>query len=333
MISRVAEHCFWLARYLERCENMARVLDVNQTLLLDFDVPLEQQWKPLLIISGIHDFAKHGDSEAVQEHLTWQTENPVSIASSLAYARENARIIREVVSLEFWERINYYYLWLQGDSSRALYERDRNEFYSQVRRINQLLTGVAEGTMSHGEAWDFFLLGKHLERACQTARILDVKYHLLLPTPDLIGTPIDSAHWMAILKSCSGYEPFHKQRAGFEHGTQVADFLIFDRIFPRSVRFCLYKCKTASERISGRKRGEPGNELERQLDALIDWLNLLGIEDLVRAGLHESLTKVVDAIHEMGDAVYRDYFEIPVERLAEMLKPVQQTQTQMQSSA
>ena len=100
-----------------------------------------------------------------------------------------------------------------------LYDRDRNEFYGQVRRINQLLFGVGEGTMSHGEPWEFYLLGKYLERGCQTARILDVKYHLLLPTPDLVGTPIDNAHWMAILKSCSGYEPFHKQRHSFEHGT------------------------------------------------------------------------------------------------------------------
>src|SRR5580658_10333787 len=128
MISRVAEHCFWMARYLERAENTARVLDVNQTLLLDFDVPVEQQWKPLLIISGIHDFKPPADSENVQNYLTWDRTNSVSIASSLAAARENARIIREVISADVWERLNYYYLWLQNPDARALYERDRNEF-------------------------------------------------------------------------------------------------------------------------------------------------------------------------------------------------------------
>jgi len=333
MISRVAEHCFWLARYLERAENTARVLDVNQTLLLDFIVPIDHQWKPLLIISGIHDYEGSAESEDVQRHMTWDPENACSIATSITSARENARIIREVVSHEYWERINFFYLWMQGDASRALYERDRNEFYGQVRRINQLLFGIGDGTMSHGEPWEFFLLGKYLERACQTARILDVKYHLLLPTPDLIGTPIDNAHWMAILKSCSGYEPFHKQRDGFEHGTQVADFLIFDTIFPRSVRFCLIQCREASRRISGPKNRVERNELEHMLDEAIDWLNLVGIDDLVAAGLHESLTRVVNAIHEMGGAVYRDYFEIPVERLAEMLTPTVGRQSQMQSSA
>src|SRR5579871_1791120 len=224
MISRVAEHCFWMSRYLERAENTARVLDVNHTLLLDFDVPIDQQWKPLLIISGIHNFARTPDAETVQAYLTWDPDNPCSIVASLAAARENARIVREVISGEFWERMNYYHLWLRGVHARELYDRDRGEFYSQVRRINQLLHGIGEATMSRDEAWDFYLLGRYLERACQTGRILDVKYHILLPTPEHVGTPIDGAHWAAILKSCSGYEVFHKRRRGADLGTAVADF-------------------------------------------------------------------------------------------------------------
>src|ERR1700751_1985463 len=128
MISRVAEHCFWMSRYLERAENTARVIEVNQTLLLDFAVPTEHQWKPLLIISGIHDFAEHSSAEAVQHHLTWDAANPCSIANSIAYARENARIIREVISADMWERINYFYLWLQGAEAHEQYEGDRNGF-------------------------------------------------------------------------------------------------------------------------------------------------------------------------------------------------------------
>src|SRR6516162_4918792 len=139
-----------MSRYLERAENTARILEVNQTLLLDFDVPLEQQWKPLLIISGIHDMPGEPDAEA-----------------------------------------------------RRLYERHRSEFYNQIKRVNQLLHGITDSTMSHDEPWEFIQLGKYLERACQTARILDAKYHILLPTPEHVGTPIDSAHWVAILTSCS----------------------------------------------------------------------------------------------------------------------------------
>jgi uncharacterized alpha-E superfamily protein len=309
MISRVADHCFWMSRYLERAENTARVLEVNQTLLLDFAVPLEQQWKPLLIISGIHDMPGEADGESVQNYLTWEASNFASIFCSIAAARENARNIREVISAEAWERINFYYLWMQSAQARTLYHTDRSAFYSRIKRINSLITGISEATMSHGEAWDFFQLGKYIERSSQTARILDVKYHILLPTPEHIGTPIDIAHWVAILMSCSGYEPFHKQRPGADPGVAVADFLIFDSIFPRSVRFCLGKCRAAAYAISGRPHGQPGNEAEHALDGLVDWLNLIRIDDFVEAGLHEALTSVINRIHGIGDAIHRTYFD------------------------
>lgn len=311
MISRVAEHCFWLSRYLERAENTARVLDVNRTLLLDFDVPVEQQWRPLLIISGIHDFPNAADAEAVQNYMTWESENPCSIVTSLGAARENARIIREVISADMWERLNYYYLWLQSPTARNLYDKNRSEFYSQIKRINQLLHGIADGTMSHGEAWEFFQLGKYLERACQTARILDVKYHILLPTPEQIGTPVDNAHWVAILTSCSGYEPYHKKhRASADPGSAVADFLIFDPLFPRSVRHCLTQCRKAAHAISGRPLEDADNAVEEGLADLLAWLDGRNIADVVRTGMHEALTVVVDRTHDIGEAVHRTYFDV-----------------------
>src|SRR5687767_7282187 len=111
MISRVAEHCYWMSRYLERAENTARILQVNQTLLLDFHVPTEQQWRPLLIISGIEDYEGDCNAESVQEYMTWDERNLCSIASSVRAARENARIVRETISAEMWERVNAAYLW------------------------------------------------------------------------------------------------------------------------------------------------------------------------------------------------------------------------------
>jgi uncharacterized alpha-E superfamily protein len=314
MISRVAENCYWMSRYLERAENAARVLDVNHTLLLDMDVPVEQQWRPVLFISGIHEYSGEPEAEAVQHFMTWEPANPCSIVGSLAAARENARIIREVISAEMWERLNYYHLWLQGAIGRALYERNRSEFYGQIRRINQLIYGIAEATMTHGEAWEFYQLGKRLERACQTARILDVKYHILLPTPEHVGTPIDNAHWVAILMSCSGYEPYHKkQRATTEPSTAVADFLIFDPLFPRSVRSCVSESLQAARAISGRAPGEEEPECETLMRELIDWLDRNSIRSVIRDGLHESLISVVNRIHSIGDAVRRTYFEAPLD--------------------
>jgi len=312
MISRVAEHCFWMSRYLERLENIARVLDVNHTMLLDFQVPIEQQWKPLLIISGVHDMPGEPDAERVQHYMTWERDNPSSIGSSLAAARENARIIREVISAEMWERMNYYYLWMQSPAARHLYASNRSDFYNQIKRINQLLHGIGEGTMAHAEGWEFFQLGKYLERASQTGRILDVKYHMLLPHSADVGTPIDNAHWVAILTSCSGYEAFHKFRGTMDQGISVADFLIFDSAFPRSVRYCLRRCQVAAHSISRRPLSQVGNDVERGLLNLIGWLQLVNIDDLVRAGLHESLTNVINRIHDIGHTIHRTYFDFEI---------------------
>lgn len=311
MISRVAEHCFWLSRYLERAEDTARILDVNQTLLLDFDVPLEQQWRPLLIISGIHHLPAGADAETVQHYMTWEAANLSSIASSIGAARENARIIREVISAEMWERLNYYHLWMQSPAARALYSSGRSEFYSKIRRINQLIHGISDGTMSHGEPWEFFQLGKYLERACQTARILDVKYHILLPTPEHVGTPVDNAHWVAILTSCSGYEPYHKQqRAPEDPAVAVADFLIFDPLFPRSIKRCLLESQKAAQAIGGQPSSQPGNEVEEAIDSLTSWLNHRDISAVIKEGLHETLTIVVNRIHEIGAIIHQTYFDI-----------------------
>jgi uncharacterized alpha-E superfamily protein len=310
MISRVAEHCFWMARYLERAENTARVLEVNQTLLLDFHLPYEQQWMPLLIICGIHEFPKEeATGERVQDHMTWDEENPFSIVSSLAWARENARIIREVISAEMWERMNYYHLWLQSPDTRAMYDCNRGEFYAQIRRINQLLHGISDVTMSHGEAWEFLQLGEHLERASQMARVLDVKYHMLLPRLDDVGSPIDNAHSVAILMSCSGYEPYHKKQrvTPTDPGVAVADFLIFDQPFPRSVCHCLIRCRRSLDAI-GRPAGVVATIADRKLDELLNWLDTRDIKDLIASGLHESLTHVVEGVHAVGQAVHDTYF-------------------------
>ncbi len=326
MISRVAEHCYWLTRYLERAENTARVLEVNHTLLLDFHVPVEQQWRPLLIISGIHDYKGEPTAENVQDFMTWDDKNPFSIVNSMAAARENGRIIREVISAEVWERLNFYHLWIRSQASQNMYATSRSEFYGQIRRINQLIHGIASGTMSHGEAWEFFRLGMYLERACQTARILDVKYHTLLQKVEDIGSPVDNAHWIAILMSCSGYEPFHKKarvQTG-DPGAAVADFLLFDEQFPRSIRRCLDECIKSS----GRAGGEAKNEVDQRLGELIGWLDAREIGDIVRDGLHECLTHIVDSVHEIGHAIDRTYFNPPVMPPANGKLPTGPSQTQ-----
>lgn len=329
MISRVAEHCFWLARYLERAENTARVLDVNHTLLLDFHVPAEQQWKPVLIITGIHDYPKEPTAENVQEHMTWDEKNPFSVRSCLYWARENARIIREVISADMWERINFYHLWFQSVAAREAYDTNRHEFYAQVKRINHLVHGIADATMSHGEAWEFFKLGTYLERASQTARIMDVKYHTLLPKVEDVGTPVDNAHWLAILMSCSGYEPFHKKPrpVPIDPAAAVAEFLLFDEQFPRSIRRCVWECEGAAAAAAGNALGCEPTAAEREIGALLEWLDRRTIADVVRDGLHEALTHIVDSGIKIGNAIQTSFFA------AEVKPPPRRTAAMGQSQA
>jgi len=313
MISRVAEHCYWMARYLERAENTARILEVNQTLLLDLQVPIEEQWKPLLIISGLHEYDDEPTSENVQDFMTWDTENPFSIVTSLWWARENARIIREVVSAEVWERMNYYHLWLQKAESRELFHGNRGEFYAQIRRINQLLSGIANATMSHDEPWQFVRLGRSLERLNQTARILDVKYHTLLPRVDDVGSPVDNAHWMAILMSCSAYEPFHKTGwAMTETANAVVEFLMFDDHFPRSIHHCASSCSRSLKAIASYSPTDPHRITEADTVAaeLLNWLDSRSGKQVIADGLHESLTHIVDSTHDLGSAVTQTYFAL-----------------------
>ena len=201
-----------MSRYLERAENTARVLEVNQTLLLDLDVPVEQQWRPLLIISGIHDMTGAVDARGgpeIHDLGRGQPEQHRLVAGRGPRERPHhprGHQRRDVGTDELL-------LSMDADPPHASStSRNRSEFYNQIKRINQLIHGISEGDDVARRGLGVLPLGKYLERACQTARILDVKYHILLPTPEHVGTPIDNAHWVAILTSCSGYEPYHKQR-------------------------------------------------------------------------------------------------------------------------
>jgi uncharacterized alpha-E superfamily protein len=212
-----------------------------------------------------------------------------------------------------WERINYYHLWLKADA-REVYDTNRHEFYAQVKRINHLVHGIADATMSHGEAWEFFQLGTYLERASQTARIMDVKYHTLLPKVEDVGTPVDNAHWLAILMSCSGYEPFHKKPKSvpMEPGAAVAEFLLYDNEFPRSIRRCVWECEAAAEAAAGNPVGREPTAAEREIRELLEWFDSRTSADIMRDGLHEALTHIVDSVIKIGNAVQASFFAAEV---------------------
>jgi uncharacterized alpha-E superfamily protein len=257
-------------------------------------------WGSALTVSGEDEaFAKRfesdgrGDGEVVQEYLTWNLANPSSIVRSAGAARENARSIREVVSLEVWEAINEFHLWLQDRRGRGDYARHRDSFYRQVRSSTQLILGAIQNSMLHDNAFDFISLGVLLERLGQTARILDVHHHALLQLPSTIV--VEETLWLSLLRACSGFEPFMKRSAGRVTPSAVAAFLILEPKFPRSIRFCLHH---ATRRLASIRSPE-----ETVLPKLESHRRLLALEAFIaeqprwlegRERLHQLLTHIVE---------------------------------------
>jgi uncharacterized alpha-E superfamily protein len=312
VISRVADHCFWLGRYLERADSTARVLQVTRNLSLDAGLTPRQCWGPVVVVSGEQERfrTRFGgaleDGDLVQRYLTWDQEDPSSIRRSLAAARENARSIREVVSLETWEAVNELHLWLASAEAEARWRDDRHGFYRDVRRSCQLALGFVQGTMLHDDPYDFIVLGVMLERAAQTARILDVHHHALTGANALEAT--ETAVFLALLRACSGFEPFMKRSRGAVSPGAVATFLFLDSEFPRSIRFSIAQAHARLERIRPAGAvGRPGGESLERLRQLDVWIATLRA-GAVAAGtdLHALLTRVVDDTSAICDAIGRE---------------------------
>jgi uncharacterized alpha-E superfamily protein len=312
MLSRVADSIYWLNRYIERAENVARFIDVNLNLMLDLPTDITQQWQPLIYTTGdLELFQNHYgeiNAENVIQFLTFDGNYPNSIISCVQKARENARSIREIISSEMWEEVNAFYLMLKeasvGKPLDAL-----PDFFAQVKMSSHRFAGVMDATMSHNEGWHFGQVGRFLERADKTARILDVKYFVLLPSAKWVGTALDQIQWIALLKSASAYEMYRKcQHRITPHN--VAEFLILNRQFPRSVHFCLWQAEQCLHEITNTSVGTWCNGAERSLGRLCSHLGYLTIEDVMESGLHEFLDQIQSSINEVGARVYSSFFAI-----------------------
>jgi uncharacterized alpha-E superfamily protein len=344
VISRVADHCFWFGRYLDRAESTARLLQATRTLVFDADIPVTQCWQPLVIVSGeLPSFKKRygmdtlGDGEAVQRYMTWELDNHVSIHSSVRAARDSARQIRDVISLECWEEINELFLWLELESTKQLYQRNREEFFRHVRRSTQLCLGIVRGTMLHEEPMRFLWLGTMLERVGQTARILDMHHHTM--AIEAAHDVVQVAVWLSLLRACSGAEVFMKKNQGRVTAQSVAQFLLFEPAFPRSLRYCLRSARSIlSEIWPSDATTEPvaqpmrssvvDRRSPRRTEDLCDWLDERAKTFASVNGIHELLTTVVD---EIGAICMQISAEIQGPTRSKLL-PAGQSQSQTQTA-
>ena len=311
MLSRVADAIYWMSRYTERAENVARFLDVTLRLNLDLSVGSFEPWEPLLQATGdIEPFTARYQKvtqENVVRFLTFDSDNPNSICSCLQAARENARSIREIIPTELWEQINTLYMTVNAASADHLSIDSPHTFLTQVKRGSHLFEGLSHAIMSHGESWHFSRIGCMLERADQTSRILDVKSLLLLPTSSGILNAIEDIQWAAVLRSTSGFEMYRKR---YHHITpeRVVGFLLLDRDFPHAVHHCLIKADQSLHAISGSPVGAFSNPAEQQLGQLWAELAYSEVEAILSAGLHDFVDTLQQQLNMVGNALHDTFF-------------------------
>jgi uncharacterized alpha-E superfamily protein len=313
MLSRVADSIYWAARYLERAENTARFIDVNLQMSLDAPIAFSGQWQPLVAITGDRPSFQQRYSgptrDSVIQFLTSDAANPSSILSCLGKARENARSVREVISSETWEQVNRLYLLVsRGDAGRRALA-DSYAFFSEVKLLSHVISGVIDNTMSHGQAWHFYRLGRMLERADNTSRLIDVKYFLLLPSIEDVGGPIDELQWSILLRSATALEMYRK-RHGRISPEGVVDFLLLNTEFPRAILFCLSDAEESLHAVSGAPAGTFRNSPEKILGGLRSDLAYAQVYDIIAAGLHEFLEDLQLRLNAVGDGITETFFAI-----------------------
>jgi uncharacterized alpha-E superfamily protein len=311
MLSRVANSIYWLGRYVERAENVARFIEVNLQLALDHPDDSEEQWSPLVTTTGDHEAFAERFGEATRENvlrfLTFDVENPNSILSCVRAARENARSVREALSSEIWMQINTFYLRVTDPLAPDRARTAPHEFYSEIKTASHLIAGVAWATMTRDQAWHFWRVGTWIERADKTTRILDVKYFLLLPSMDDVGSPHDDVQWAAVLQSASGLEQY-RRRYGVISPINVVRFLLLDVEFPRAAMYCLTQAEISLHEITGAGREAFRNTAEQRLGQLRSELAYTKAEEIIAVGLHEYLDTLQGKLNRVGDAIYETFF-------------------------
>jgi uncharacterized alpha-E superfamily protein len=314
LLSRAADAVFWAGRYVERVDNIARAIAVNLSLILDSPISTGEQWAPLYQVTNDDlEFEKRyakPTQDNVLRFLTFDETYPNSILSCLQSARENARSVREIISTEVWEHVNHLYLLIREASLPNRKPRTNHSLYQEIRLACHLIEGLSFATMSRSEAWHFWRLGQMIERADRTSRILDVKYFILLPKLDYIGSPVDDIQWGAVLKSCSGLEMYRK-RHGRLSPDKIVEFLLLDREFPRAVLFCLTEASNSLNHITGSSPGTFRISSEQKLGQLRSELLWSDASEIIVAGLHEYLDLFQEKLNAVGDHINENFFVVP----------------------
>jgi uncharacterized alpha-E superfamily protein len=312
MLSRIADSLFWLARYIERAEDTARILDVNYHMLLEQSQDsYHLRWEPLIVMAGEENLFRRLYSEVnaenVFEFLAFRQDNPSSIIQCIAKARENARTIRDCMSREMWEDINGLYHMVGRFNPREEIVAGPHRFCDKIKFATHRFHGVTDATLPRDEGWQFLRIGWSLERSEMTSRLVDVQYQNLLDELPTTGTP-DNHQWMAVLRSVGAVEAYHRHYHCLIEPEKVAGMLILNPQHPRSIRFSTTEVQAGLRAISGSERGSYANEAERLAGRIVERLSYDKIEEIFKQGLHSYLNELSGMFSSIGSDIARNYF-------------------------
>lgn len=306
MLSRVADNLYWLARYIERAENLARLVDVNGSLMLDLPKQLAPGWQPLITITGSETLyaerAKDYSEKSVVRFVVADEKNPGSMVASLACAREIARTIRDILPREVWEHVNQLYLYVTEHAAEATSKRTRHTFLRGVTLGTQTLTGMLEGIVNDGPALWFMTIGRNLERADMTSRIIDVRAVGMLPVHGSPLRPFATIQWMSVLRSLSGYHMYRLKTHQRVYPAGVVGFLLADEDFPRA---CVCSLRRAEEVLAHLPNS---GSLQRHLHRVRRAVTHTRFEGLEPIALHGFIDRLQRALGRVNDGLARTYF-------------------------
>lgn len=310
LLARYAECIFWMARYMERAENLARILDVQETFVRDTHGSTD--WLSVVQLYADEEafFKRHdtATAETVVPFYVLDAQNPNSLVSMIRAARENARTLRPWISTEMWSQINVFYNHLLSLTPKDVAMPQLSRVCRTIKEACQTHTGITEGTFYRDQGWYFYQLGKTIERADQTTRLLDIKYHTLLPSPQELGSTLDMQQWCTVLRSAAGYHAFRRVYPRGMTPTTVAGFILFNEGFPRSVVMCVRQIDGLLTRLKSRYTLRRGSEAMEKVDELLAAILNRPIEAVIADGLHEYLDwvqrQLIDITAEIGHAFF-----------------------------
>ena len=318
MLSRDADSMYWMARYIERAEHVARILLVNSNVLMDvgdLTPDLQQRlWESVLEVMRLPTTAlDDSDSERpieqrIRQYMTFDPDNPSSLLSCLSHARENARAIRENISAEMWEHLNSLYWSIRADDAQQRFEDSPEDFFRSIMMGSMLFQGLTNQTLAHDQPWLFTQIAKYLERVDVTARVIETKYLILRESESTLEAPLRNIHWMAVLRCCCGIEGYRKNHIGELNPLRVASFLILQRRFPRSIRFCVEQAVEAMTTLRADAKGAVIDPAERILGRLSAQLDYAEIDEIIADGLPTYLRKIQANVADATLEIQKSYF-------------------------